>query len=104
MGSPGSSIVVAVIDGVSYVGGEIDLKTAPELDAILGAVHGEVHIDMSGVTFADSVGPSVLITHRRRHLSQGTARRVVAMSQPVRRLLEITGLRPILTEGLALPA
>jgi len=104
MDSPGSPIFVAVVDGVIHVCGEIDLKTAPELDACLGEADGEVRIDMSAVTFVDSVGLSVLITHHRRHLSQGTTLRIVAVSQPVRRLLEITGLLPILTEGSALPA
>lgn len=104
MESPDTPIVVAVVDGVIYVGGEIDLTTAPELDACLGAVDGGVLIDMTGVTFVDSVGLSVLITHHLRRLREGAALRIVAMSQPVRRLLEITGLLPALTEGTALPA
>jgi anti-anti-sigma factor len=56
------------------------------------------------VTFVDSVGLSVLITHHLRQLRRGEALRIVAMSQPVRRLLEITGLLPTFTEGSAQPA
>jgi anti-anti-sigma factor len=104
MESSDTPIGIAVVDGVTHVVGEIDLKTAPELDACLGQADGEVQIDMSAVTFVDSVGLGVLITHHRRHLSQGTALRIVAMSQPVRRLLEVTGLLPILAEGSALPS
>jgi anti-sigma B factor antagonist len=101
MDNPDTPIVVAVVDGVTYVGGEIDLMTAPELDACLGAADGGVRIDMTEVTFVDSVGLSVLITHHRRQLRQGEALRIVAMSQPVRRLLEITGLLPTFTGGWA---
>ena len=103
MDSPDIPFVVAVVDGVTYVGGEIDMMTAPELDACLGTAEGGVRIDMTAVTFVDSVGLSVLIAHHRQH-TQGAGLRIVAMSQPVQRLLEITGLLPILTEGSALPA
>ena len=95
---------IAVVDGVIHVSGEIDLMTAPELEACLGAVDGGVLIDMIGVTFVDSVGLRVLITQHHRQLREGAALRIVAMSQPVQRLLEITGLLPILTEGPALSA
>jgi anti-sigma B factor antagonist len=104
MESPDTPINVAVVDGVTYVGGEIDRTTAPELDACLGAAEGGVRIDMTEVTFVDSVGLSVLVAHHRRQLRQGEALRIVAMSQPVRRLLEITGLLPAFTEGSAQPA
>lgn len=104
MDSPDIPFVVAVVDGVTYVGGEIDMMTAPELDACLGTAEGRVRIDMTAVTFVDSVGLSVLIAHHHRQHTQGAGLRIVAMSQPVQRLLEITGLLPILTEGSALPA
>jgi len=104
MDSSEAPIVVTVVDDVIFVGGEIDLMTAPELDECLGAAEGDVRLDMSAVTFVDSVGLSVLITHHGRRLRDGEALRIVDMSQPVRRLLEITGLLPIFVEGTAQPA
>ena len=59
---------------------------------------------MTKVTFVDSVGLTVLINHHLRRLREGAALRIVAMSQPVRRLLEITGLLSTFTGGSALPA
>jgi anti-sigma B factor antagonist len=104
MNSSEAPIVVTVVDDVIFVGGEIDLMTAPELDECLGAAEGDVRLDMSAVTFVDSVGLSVLIAHHGRRLRDGEALRIVDMSQPVRRLLEITGLLPIFVEGTAQPA
>ena len=103
MESPATPIVVVAVDGVIHVGGEFDRMTAPQLDACSGTVDGGV-LDMTGVTFVDSVGLSVLITHHLRQLREGAALRIIAMSQPVGRLLEITGLLTTLTEGSALPA
>jgi len=71
MDSREAPIVVTVVDDVIFVAGEIDLMTAPELDECLGAAEGDVRIDMSAVTFVDSVGLSVLITHHGRRLRDG---------------------------------
>jgi anti-anti-sigma factor len=87
---------VAAVDGVLRVAGEIDAVSAPCVDAALAA--GEaVAIDLSAVTFMDSSGLNLLLAHDRPLVEHGGVRRVVAMSRPVERVLEVTGLLRTLT-------
>ena len=104
MQSGDTPMVIAIVDGVVHVGGEIDLATAPRLDACLDAATGGLRIDLSEVTFVDSIGLRVLLDHHRVQRRRGEVFRIVAMSQPVRRLLQLTGLLAIFTEGSAQPA
>jgi len=75
--------------------GEVDADTAPLLrraciDAL--AEHRHIVIDLSGVTFLDSAGLSVLVGTMRRATTDGGAMRVVATSPAVLRVLRITAL------------
>ena len=76
--------------------GHLDLATAPELrDRVLDALregHKELQIDLSAVTFVDSLGVGVLIGSHRRAEHAGS-RLVLMNPQPkVMRLLEGLGL------------
>ena len=86
--APGEQVVA--------VTGEIDVATSPELrQAIAGVIDDadRLTIDLSGTTFIDSSGLGVLVgaLKRARELGrEGVTLRGV--QEPVRRVLEITGL------------
>jgi anti-sigma B factor antagonist len=88
---------VSVVAGVVHVEGEIDSYVAPAFDEQLVALNA-ASIDLSGVTFMDSSGVTVLVRHHRREAENGDSLRVVAMSRPVRRILEISGLLRMFTD------
>lgn len=84
--------------GITVVGaaGEIDVFTAPDLDAGLGEViaAGGVRIvlDLTGVTFLDSTGLGVLVKSLKSvRAEQGWVRLVIG-SQKIRKIFDITGL------------
>lgn len=75
--------------------GEIDAYTAPDLAAMyveLPAGDGDFVIDMSKVDFIDSSGLRVVIELHQR--AEQASRRLVLRtpSQPVTRLIEVSGL------------
>ena len=78
------------------VRGEIDAATAPALTADLGRAlatgSGPVEVDLSAVTFIDSSGLRALIIARHEAEAVGNTLRIVATSDVVSRLLEVTGL------------
>lgn len=81
---------------VVSVGGEVDAASADVLraaifDAIESHSGGAVAIDMAEVTFIDSSGLRVLIAGFKACESGGSSLVVVSPSDPVTRLLEITG-------------
>ena len=83
-------------DGVVrvVVRGELDLSTAPELDAALVApeIAGTpVRLDLSEMGFMDSSGLAVLIGARRRAQEEGLDLTVSGPNEHVRRLLDLTG-------------
>ena len=75
---------------------EIDLATAPAMrDEMLAALNRDgIHlvVDALDVTFMDSNGVNALVRARERAGSLGGSLHVVTRSQPVRRVLQITGL------------
>lgn len=75
-----------------HVKGEIDLSSAPLLEQELSAAQAsdarDLVVDLDRVEFIDATGLGVLIRHSRRHPSL----RITQGSQPVKRLLKITGL------------
>lgn len=78
------------------VAGEVDMAAAPlVMDAILGAAAsqpaGDVHVDLAGVSFIDSMGLSALIEAHRRLQDQGVRLLFSGISANVRKLLDITG-------------
>ena len=76
------------------VRGELDMHTAPLLNAALAQVPEArpVLVDMAGVTFIDSSGLQVLVTDDIRRGNSGSAVRLFNESAALVRLLDITGL------------
>ena len=89
-------VVAAPDRTVVSVGGELDVATAPELQAaITDALARDVPLvlDATGVTFMDSTGLAGLLAIR----SDGAGDRelVLRPSPAVRRILELTGITGI---------
>jgi anti-anti-sigma factor len=80
------------------VRGELDLSTAPDLEAPLEAAlendEGSVLIDLSECEFIDSTGIALIVRAWQRLESGENGRALVICShnEQVRRVLEITGL------------
>jgi anti-sigma B factor antagonist len=76
------------------VRGELDASTAPDLADLCHSVHAdgtrELVIDLTDTSFLDSSGLRALIDAHR--LFAGGSLQLSHASEPVRRLLEITGL------------
>jgi anti-anti-sigma factor len=70
------------------------------LDRALDGVTGSLVLDLRDVRFMDSSGLHVLITQHRKRLGEGSDCIVAALSHPVRRVLEISGV----AEHFELPA
>ena len=74
--------------------GELDVQSAPQLDAALEPLDGAaIDVDLSGVTFADSSGLRALVRAKRNH--HGV--RLVRPTPALARLVEITGLTDALS-------
>ncbi len=83
------------------VAGELDLLTAPELNAALAEAPGDVVLDLRGVTFVDSAGLAVLVAQRRARRARGTRLRVERPRPNVVRAFALAGFGPALeTLGL----
>jgi anti-sigma B factor antagonist len=75
--------------------GEIDLYSAPDLEQALELVPPDVRhvlVDLSGVSFVDSVGLATLVTASRRFAGRGAQMLLVVDDPRIRRVLEVTGL------------
>lgn len=83
---------------VVVVEGELDVRTAPSLDAALqAAVDGgavELVIDLTDLSFVSSEGLRVLLTAAGR-LPSTDALRLRGANDTVRKLVEITGLHEL---------
>jgi stage II sporulation protein AA (anti-sigma F factor antagonist) len=82
---------------VITVVGEIDLLTAPSLVAPLRALidgrrASHIEVDLGQVPFMDSTGIQVLAAARSDAQAAGIGFRVRAASDPVKRVLNLTGL------------
>ena len=81
--------------------GELDLAAADPLRAMFAAAAGqvaEVEVDMSAVTFLDSIGIGALVGGRNAALAQGCTFVVTGPSEPVRQVLEISGVLDAFTD------
>lgn len=87
--------------------GELDLYTAPRLQAALAALLREeidrIVVDMSGVEFCDSTGMNVLLAAMKRLREQGGALELAAPRPAVKRILQVTGLDTVFTVTDAAP-
>lgn len=81
---------------VIAVVGEVDVYTAPELDALLSAEveAGQVHLvlDFTQVEFLDSTGLGVVIKALASCRESSGSVSVVVATERIRRVFEITGL------------
>ena len=77
---------------VVAVGGEVDMATAPQLDAALATVDGDVVVDLAAVTFLDSSGIGVLVKAAQRSSAAGHVLRTRAERDNVWRTLQVTNL------------
>lgn len=78
------------------VKGEVDLYTAPRLKDLLadltaGGRH-RIAVEFEGVEFMDSTGLGVLISGLKRCREAGGTLALVGPTEPVRKVLSITGL------------
>jgi anti-sigma B factor antagonist len=84
------------------VGGEVDLATAPQLQAKLMELvdvkeAGGVVVDLTPVAFMGSTGLSVLLAGHRRAQAHGHTIRLVCPEGQVLRVLRLTGMEKVLT-------
>ncbi len=84
-------------DGVVSVAveGELDIATAPALDAVVAEAFAEgdepVRLDLAGVPFMDSTGLRCLLSARRRAQGAGRALSLRNIQPRVLRVFEMTG-------------
>ena len=87
--------------------GELDLYTAPRLQAALAGLLREqatrIVVDLSGVEFCDSTGMNVLLSAMKRLKEQGGSLELAAPRPAVRRILQVTGLDTVFTVTKAAP-
>jgi anti-sigma B factor antagonist len=81
--------------------GEIDLATRDLLRSALEASHGDVVVDLSGVSFLDSEGIAVLIAQRKRLIASGGSLQLCDAQPAMRKVLEIAGLETLIAEERA---
>lgn len=90
-----SSSTVGAATVVSAVG-ELDLHTAPELDAALKeATGGQVAflvVDLGGVDFMDSTGLSTIVSAVAAARGYGGEVRVVATAEKILKVFTLTGV------------
>ena len=83
--------------------GELDLSTAPEVDARLAelvlAGFDPLVLDLSGVTFCDSCGVHLIMRWTRRSADERFDFAVIVGSDAVERVLQLTGVKPHLLDG-----
>jgi anti-sigma B factor antagonist len=81
---------------VLVVGGEVDIQTAPDLDAAVGAALDagatELIIELNAVTFLDSSGLGVLIAANKRVLASGGSLKIVCDRVMILKVFRITRL------------
>jgi anti-sigma B factor antagonist len=81
------------------VGGEVDHRKGPQLRECVVTAAGSglpVEVDLSDVRFMDSSGVGSLVQASRDAQMLGTTLRVVGMSDPVEKLLHLTGTADLL--------
>ena len=79
---------------VVTVGGELDVHTAPTLQAALAALDasGRIVVDLSAVTFLDSTGLSVFVNALADAREREASLAVVASAPRVVKVFTLTGL------------
>lgn len=79
--------------------GELDMSTAPELNAVIDRLFAEGHsrilIDLAGLTFCDSTGIAVFVRGDNAAAALGGWLRLVGATGRVERVLRVTGLADV---------
>ena len=94
-------VTTSTADGVATVmlEGELDIATAPLLDATLADVErngtGTVLLDLARVQFIDSTGLRSLLSARQRAETAGRKLRLANLTVDVERVFDVTGVRRI---------
>lgn len=78
--------------------GDVDLLSADELQAAVTAAATPTHqvvIDMTAVDFIDSSGLNALVRAAAAIREQGGSVRLGGMSEPVERIISVSGIAPL---------
>ena len=100
--APEATFAVRAFDSghVVLASGEIDFGNAPKLAEVLAHFrNGDVIVDLSGVTFMDSAGLSVLLAAHRSVERRDAHLRLVAVPKRLLRTMEIARLTGVLYLG-----
>jgi anti-sigma B factor antagonist len=98
-------VSIVEVDGRSNVRitGEIDLDNATELrqrlNSVIAAGTGDVHLDLSDVTFLDSSGLLVLLAARQGLHDKHHRLTVRNPSKAVMRIFELSGVLDVMMDG-----
>lgn len=91
---------------VVTISGEIDIQSGPQLrDHLLRVIRrygARLALDLTGVTFIDCAGISVLLATRRRAQLEGGSLRVLRASPSVRRVIALVRLDAVLMRDTVL--
>jgi anti-anti-sigma factor len=86
--------------GIVALTGELDLHTAGQFTAAVTTLIDQhvtaVEVDAGGLSFADSAGLRAVLTARAAAQQAGASFGITAASEPVARIIEITGLSEML--------
>jgi anti-sigma B factor antagonist len=94
MGAEASRIAIEPEGRRIVISGVVDSHTVPELVEAFESfgANGNVELDLSAVEFIDSSGLRALVNMHRHLEEAGHQLRIETVSEPVGRLLELTGL------------
>ena len=96
------TVTYAERDGVARLrlAGELDLSSAPELNAVIDRLHGEgrhrLLVDLADLSFCDSAGMAAFVRGDNHGSAAGGWLRLTGASGRVARVLGISGLGEIL--------
>jgi len=98
---PRLTVDTQVIEGRAIValGGELDITAVRELEPVLiahEAAKRDVELDLSGLTYLDTWGLTLLFQSAQRARRGGWKLTVAAVSSEVRQLPQLTGLDVVL--------
>jgi len=98
MDTSGARLTFTLVEDRVSVSGEIDASTCESFNDWLDqhGAGGCIIVDMAEVTFIDSSGLRVLITHHQQAVADGRSFELANPSPAVQRLFEITGLTDVL--------
>ncbi|MFE9203171.1 STAS domain-containing protein [Micromonospora sp. NPDC007230] len=87
--------------------GELDLSTAAQLNAAVDRLaadgHHELLVDLTELTFCDSVGIAALVRGDNHATAEGGWLRITGATGRVARVLQVTGLAELLRYEVDLP-